>query len=219
MDRKIRRKPADQPADADVLDDRGIHSGGDDRAQVLLRLGHFVFENQRVERHVALHAAAVEELHQLRQVGFGEVVRAHPGIELLQAEINGVRAVLDGGFGTFPVAGRREQFRKSGRGRAVGGDARDRFDTAALPRFRLLRSLEPCSSVDTTIPRKPPLHKNENNPTGTRNRIDEQPEAGTGKRGRMKRNPAPVLKALGILYCCALKNCAGLAPTAIGFTV
>ena len=48
------------------------------------------------------------------QVGGGEVLRAHAGVEALEAEVDGVGAVLDGGAGTFPVAGRREDFRPGG---------------------------------------------------------------------------------------------------------
>ena len=112
VDRKIRRERADQPADADVLHDGGVDAGGDDGAQVVLGVGgQFVGEDERVERHVAAHAAAVEKFHQRGQVGRREILRAHPGVEALEAEVDRVGAVLDGGAGAFPVAGGREQFR------------------------------------------------------------------------------------------------------------
>ena len=88
--------------------------GGDHRAHVLLGLGHLVLEDQDVEGDVALHAAPVQELHQLRQIGLGEVVRPHPGVELLQAEVDRVRAVLDRGPRALPIARRRQQLGQAG---------------------------------------------------------------------------------------------------------
>jgi small ligand-binding sensory domain FIST len=82
-----------------------------DCAQIIFRVGQFVFKNERVERDVAFDAAPVEKFHQLRQIGLGEIMRAHPGVELVEAEINRVRAVFHGGLGAFPIAGGREQFR------------------------------------------------------------------------------------------------------------
>ena len=111
MNGKIRRKLAYQAADSDILDNRRIHASGDDGAQVLLGLGHFVLENQRVESDIPLDAALVEKLHKFREVGLREIMRPHPGVELLQPEIDCVRAVLNGGPGAFPVSCRGEQFR------------------------------------------------------------------------------------------------------------
>ena len=68
-------------------------------------------EHQRVERDVAAHAAPVQELHQRRQIRLGEIVGAHPGVELVEAEINRVRAVFDRGAGAIPIAGGREDLR------------------------------------------------------------------------------------------------------------
>ncbi len=99
-------------ANAHVLHNRRVHAGGDDGAQIIFRVGQFVFKNERVESDVALHAAPVQKFHQLRQIGLGEIVRAHPRVEFFEAEINRVRAVFDGGLGAFPIAGGREQFRQ-----------------------------------------------------------------------------------------------------------
>ena len=63
----------------DVLHDRGVHAGGDHRAQILLGVGQFVFEDERVERDIALHAAPVQEFHQLRQIRLGEIVAPASG--------------------------------------------------------------------------------------------------------------------------------------------
>lgn len=116
---------ADEAADADVLHDGRIHSGGDDGAQILFCALQFVRKDQSVERHVAAHAPAMQKLHELRQVRLGEVMGAHPGVELVEAEVDGVCTVLHGGFRAFPIASRGEQFRQTQAGLAtVGGSGR-----------------------------------------------------------------------------------------------
>ena len=55
----------------------------------------------------------MEELHQLWQIGLGEIARAHPGVEFLQSEVNRVGAVLDGCPGAVPIAGWGEQLRNA----------------------------------------------------------------------------------------------------------
>ena len=110
MDRKIGREPPDEPANPHVLHDGGVHAGGDDRAQIIFRINQFVLKNQRVERDVTLDSATVQKLHELRQIGRGEIVRPHPRVKFFEAEVNRIRAVFDGGPGALPVAGRRKQF-------------------------------------------------------------------------------------------------------------
>ena len=111
VDRKIRGEPANQAADADILHDGRVDAGGDDGTQVLLRLLHLVLEDKRVEGDVAADAAPVQELHQFRQVGDGEIVGAHARVEAFQPEVDRIRPVFHRGPGTFPVSGGREQFR------------------------------------------------------------------------------------------------------------
>ena len=113
VNRKVGRDLADDPADADVLNDGGIDTGRDDRADVLHRIGDLILEHQRVERHVAAHAAPVQELHQPGQGGFGKVMGAHPRVEPVETEIDGVRAILHRCLGAFPITRRREQFRQA----------------------------------------------------------------------------------------------------------
>ena len=121
MDRKVGRKRANEAADAHVLHNGGVDTGRDDAAQVILRLGEFIREHERVESHITSHAAAMQVRHELRQVGGGEVGRPHPGVEALQAEVDRVRPILDGRLGTFPVAGRCQYFRTpQGQGRRDG---------------------------------------------------------------------------------------------------
>ena len=117
MNRKIWRKTADQAADARVLNDGRVHAGGDDGAEILFRRGHFVREDQRIEGDVALDAAAVQKFHEPRQVGLCEIMGAHARVETVEAKVNGIGTVFDGGFGAFPIAGGREQFRARGSAR------------------------------------------------------------------------------------------------------
>ena len=120
VDGKIGREGADEPADAHVLNDGRIGTGGNDAAQIDLGLGEFVREGQRVERHVPAHAAAMEIRHELREVGDREVLGPHAGVEALQTEVNGVRTVLDRGLHAFPIAGRRQDLRAEQPRRWVG---------------------------------------------------------------------------------------------------
>ena len=114
MNREIRRELPNQPARPHILDDCGIHARGNHRARVLLRLGHLVLEDEDVERDVPLHPAPMQELHQLRQIGFGEVIGPHPCVELLQPKVDRVRSVLDRRPGALPVARRRQQLGQAG---------------------------------------------------------------------------------------------------------
>src|SRR6266850_589861 len=95
MNRKIGREPPNQSADANVLNDGGIDTGGDDAAQVFLGLGKLIFKYQRVEGDVRFDSPAVQELDQLWQLSFCKVVRPHAGVETFQAEVNSVRAIFD----------------------------------------------------------------------------------------------------------------------------
>jgi len=106
--RKIGRDPADQPADPRVLDDGGIDPGRDDRAQRAGRLGQLLREDQRVERDVALDAAAVKVGHQLREIGLLEILGTDPGVEAPHPEEDRVGAVLDGGLHAIPLPGGRQ---------------------------------------------------------------------------------------------------------------
>lgn len=116
VDGKIRRELANEPGNADVLNDCGIHAGGDDAAQIISGVRELVFEDERVEGDVAADAAAMQEFHQARQVGLGEIMRAHSGVEFVETEIDRVSAVFDGGFGAFPIAGGRKELGQRSRG-------------------------------------------------------------------------------------------------------
>ncbi len=99
-------QPRHSPVGNDERIDKRLRR--DDRALDLL---HLAFEHYRVQRQIALDAAAADLRH-ARQVGFGEIhaaARAH--VECAQAEIDRIRASLHGGAERCEVARGREYFR------------------------------------------------------------------------------------------------------------
>ncbi len=126
VDREVGRDATDEAADAGVLDDGGVDAGRDDRAERARGLGEFVGEDQRIERHVALHAAAMQVGHELRQVGLFEVLSPDAGVEAADAEEHRVGAVLDRRADAVPFAGRGEDFGLTEGGEEAGGGHGDR---------------------------------------------------------------------------------------------
>ena len=126
MNREVGRDAADEAADAGVLDDGGVDARRDDRAERACGLGEFVGEDQRVEGHVALHAATVQIGHQFRQVSLFEVLGPHAGVEAADAEEHRVGAVLDRRADAVPFAGRGEDFGLTEGGEEAGGGHGDR---------------------------------------------------------------------------------------------
>ncbi len=61
-------------------------------------------------------ARRMQEGDERGEVGAGEVVGPHACIELIQPEVDGIRAVCHGGANAVPVAGRSQHFRLSGGG-------------------------------------------------------------------------------------------------------
>lgn len=110
VDREIRGKSADEAADADILDDRGVDAGVDDAAQDGFGGGELPGEDEGIESDVASDAAAMEEIHEGREVGEGEVAGADASVVLVEAEVDGVGAIFDGSASALPVAGWGQQF-------------------------------------------------------------------------------------------------------------
>ena len=129
MQRKVGRQASDQPTDPHVLDDRGVGSRHDDRARKTLGPHHLVGEDQRVEGHITAYPAPMQKGQQVRKVSLGKVVGPHPSVELVQAEVDGVGAILHGGSDAIPVAGRGQELGRAGGGEPGGGagDNRRRF--------------------------------------------------------------------------------------------
>ena len=127
VDGKIRREMTDEPADAHVLHDGGIHPGRDDRPEVLLRVQEFIGKDESVECDVSLHAAEMQEFHEPGQIGLGKIVGAHPGVETFQAEVNGIGAIFHRSLGALPISRRSQKFRIGGLQRGRPGGRADRI--------------------------------------------------------------------------------------------
>ena len=76
---------------------------------VASRSAQLAGKGQRVEGRVPLHAAPVQKRHHLGQVGPVEVVGANPRVMALEAEVDGIGAILDGGDQAGSIAGRRQK--------------------------------------------------------------------------------------------------------------
>ena len=70
----------------------------------------FIRKNEGVERDITAHAAQVEKFREAREVRFGEIMGAHARVKFFEAEVDRVRAILDCGFGAFPITGGGKQF-------------------------------------------------------------------------------------------------------------
>ena len=109
VDLELGRDLLRQFEDAEVLHDDGVGPGFGDSRQRAGGLLQLMLEDQRVEGDVAFDAAAVEGPHDLGQ--FVEVESDFgAGGEMLQAEVDGVGAGLDGGVELRPVSGRTHDF-------------------------------------------------------------------------------------------------------------
>jgi hypothetical protein len=95
----------DEACDAQVLDDHGIDAGAGDLLEVVLGSGELIGEDQGVEGDEAFDVVAVEVLHDLRQFRECEIGGAVAGVELVEAEIDGISAIGDGGAHGVPISG------------------------------------------------------------------------------------------------------------------
>ncbi len=116
MDLDVGRNRPDQASQSQVLDDHRIDPRGYELANRFFDLDQLAGKDQRVQGHVAPDTAAMEERHHFGQVGAVEVTGADARVESLQAEIDGVGAVLDRGDQASLVAGRCQEFGLGARG-------------------------------------------------------------------------------------------------------
>ncbi len=111
VDLQVGRQGADQPGQAEVLDDHRIDPRFDQVAERFLQVGQLAGEDQGVEGDVSPDPPAVQQAHDLGEVGAVEVGGAGAGVVPLEAKVNGVRAVLDGCDQACPIPGRSQEFR------------------------------------------------------------------------------------------------------------
>lgn len=114
---------AGQRGQADVLNNGGIDSGRGGEGEKAGGFREFAGEDQRIHHEIAFAAAVVEVAHEFREIGFGEIIGPHPGVEGGETEVDSVGSVRDGGFGAVPVASGGEEFGaiSGGRVHEVGG--------------------------------------------------------------------------------------------------
>ena len=109
VDLEIGRDLPGKLRDGQVLHDDGVGAGFGDGAQEPGGFGQLMVEDQRVEGDIALDAAAVQRAQRVGQFGQGEADLGAGG-EVLEAEVDGVGAGLDGGVQLRPVAGGAHDF-------------------------------------------------------------------------------------------------------------
>ena len=147
VDREIGGDPSDESANADILNDGGIDTGGDDRAEVIFGVGELLGEYQGVEGDITAHATPMQELHQRGQVGLGEVLGPHAGVEAVETEVDRVGPVLHGRACAVPVSGGGQEFGQFQRreGSRFGHEADTVSGARAVGKRRRNRSRGPPS--------------------------------------------------------------------------
>ena len=105
MDLEARIDALDEAHEADVLHDGGVDAAVDARAEMGERVLHLVRLHEDVERQVDARAAAVGDGAGLFEFGERELRAVVARIELLDAQIDGVGAVRDGGADGVEGAG------------------------------------------------------------------------------------------------------------------
>ena len=93
-----------------ILHQHRVHAGRVERDELAFGSRQLVGENQHVECSVTADIVFMEILHQRLYLIISEIVGALPGVELLEAEIDSVSAVGNGGASAIPVTGRSEKF-------------------------------------------------------------------------------------------------------------
>ena len=100
----------DQPRDANVLNDDGVHSRGRDCHDCQLGLFNFVIKNQGVESDESLYTSGVKRLDRL-----GKFLKGKPDFgssrKMIQAKVYRVGARFDRGLKLRPVPGWAHEFR------------------------------------------------------------------------------------------------------------
>ena len=102
-----------QTAETDVLHDHRIDTGLGSGDQQFRRSIQLIAEHKHVEGEEAPHIALMQPMHQLGQLADAEVVSPLSGIEGINTEINGVRAVGDGCLERVPVTSWGKELRNA----------------------------------------------------------------------------------------------------------
>ena len=110
MQRQFRTNRSDQPQQSDVLYEQRIDAGGGNDSDKGFDFCQFIGESECVECDIAFHTAMMQEAHRFGQFVGGNVGGPSPGVETaIQAEINRIRTIFDGGSHTVAISGRSQQ--------------------------------------------------------------------------------------------------------------
>ena len=120
MDGQVWRQLAGETGQANVLDNQGIDASLGGLQHQLPGSHKLAWKQQHVHREEATHAAPVQPIHHLGEVGGAEVFSPQPGVKHLHAEIDRIGPIGDGGPEGLPAACRGEQFRRQGKGWGKG---------------------------------------------------------------------------------------------------
>ncbi len=121
VDRQLGGDGADQAAEAEILDDEGVGAGLGDLADQGFGGVQLAGEEKGVECDVAQDAVAVESGERVGKSFDGEIGGAGAGVVGLQAEIDGVGSIFDGGAEADGIAGGGEEFGTAADGGHEGG--------------------------------------------------------------------------------------------------
>ena len=113
MHGKRRSHGPNQPGDPQVLHNDGVGPGVNHLRQVVRRPLELIREDQGIEGDISPNPVAVQVGQGFGECREGEVGRPMAGVEVIEAEIDGVGTVRDGGPQGFGIAGRSQQFRKN----------------------------------------------------------------------------------------------------------
>ena len=135
--------------DCEILDDDAVDAQGIEISQGLDQAGKFLLLDQGVEGDVDAPVMGVCPAQHPFQLGQGDVLGLGAGGELLEAEVNGIGAILHGGKEGFEAAGRGEEFGTLG-GRSIHGrkdTMRGRIEATARSFVNLRKVIELLSST------------------------------------------------------------------------
>jgi len=94
----------------EILDDDGVNTGGGDGFEIFDGFCEFIGEEEGVEGEETFNVVGVEVGDELREFCEGEIFGAETGVEMVEAEVDGIGTVGDGGAQGVPISGGGKEF-------------------------------------------------------------------------------------------------------------
>ena len=110
---QIRHMLPEQGSGGQVLEDHRVRAGLSHLPHRVPEGGQLGIRHQGVHRHMDPHAPAVTPGHRFLQLVFPEIIRLAPGIEALGAQVDRIRAAVNGGDQLFPAPGGGQDLHQS----------------------------------------------------------------------------------------------------------